>query len=211
MASCDVCQRHKYDTLAPGGLLQPLPVPTQVWADLSIDFIFGLPRAQGKDTIMVVVDCLMKFAHFIPLGHPFTGKEVAQCFVEKVVRLHGFPSSIVSDRDRLFLSSFWSELFKAVDTRLKYSTAYHPQSDDQTEVVNRCLEAYLCCFTSEKPTQWLPWAKFWFNSTYNSSTCMTPFQALNGRDPPTIFRGETSPYKVEEVRRLTAERDDILA
>ena len=88
--------------------------------------------------------------------------------MEEVVRSHGFPASIVYDWDRLFLSNFWSELFKAAGTKLKYSTAYHPQSDGQMEVVNRCLEAYLHCFASEKPTQWpkrLPWAEFWFNST----------------------------------------------
>ena len=112
LAACQTCQKNKYEALAPGGLLQPLPVPNMVWAEIFMDFIPGLPKAKGKDTILVVVDRLSKFAHFIALAHPFTAKEVAQIFILVVVRLHGFPQVIVSDRDQLFLSCFWAEMFK---------------------------------------------------------------------------------------------------
>jgi hypothetical protein len=213
VASCEICQQNKYQTLSPAGLLQPLPIPTQVWKDISMDFIEGLPRSHGKDTIFVVVDRFTKYAHFIALSHPFTAKSVAEVFVQEIVRLHGFPATIVSDRDKLFLSHFWTELFKLAGTKLKFSTAYHPQTDGQTEVTNRCLETYLRCLTGAKPrlwVKWLGWAEFWFNSNYNSSTRTTPFKALYGRDPPQLVKGTTIPSSVEEVNKLTEERDTIL-
>ena len=211
--ACDTCNRNKYQSLSPGGLLQPLPIPSQVWEDLSMDFIEGLPRHQGLDTILVVVDRFTKYSHFIALAHPFSAKDIAEIFIKDVVKLHGFPSSIVTDRDKIFMSTFWMELFKLSGTKLKFSTAYHPQTDGQTEVINRCLETYLRCFAGTKPKQWsrwLAWAELWFNTTYSSATNTTPFRALYGRDPPTLIRGEISPSPVEEVNHMLAERNLIL-
>lgn len=111
----------------------------------------GVYPSKGKDTILVVVDRLTKYAHFILLSHPYTAPEVAAVFLQEVVRLHGFPATIVSDKDSLFLSQFWKELFKASGTQLKFSTTYHSQTDGQTEVVNRCIEAYLRCLTGSRP------------------------------------------------------------
>ena len=116
-----------------------------------MDFIEGLPISNGHSVIMVVVDHLSKYAYFIPLKHPFTAASIAKIFVANVVRLHGIPTSIVSDRDKVFISSFWQILFQLQGTQLCMSSSYHPETDGQTEVVNRVLEQYLRCFVGLQP------------------------------------------------------------
>lgn len=166
----------------------------------------------GVDTIMVVVDRMTKYAHFFALKHPYTAKEVATAFVKEVVKLHGFPNTIVSDKDRVFISTFWTELFRMAGTKLRYSSAYHPQMDGQSEAVNKCLETYLRCFTRSKPKQWpkwLTWAEYWYNTNYHGAIQMTPFEALYGRDPPTLLRGGNE-STVMEVHTLMDERNHML-
>jgi hypothetical protein len=100
--SCVICQKNKTEALQPAGLLQPLEVPRQVWADIAMDFIEGLPKVHGKSVILTVVDRFSKYAHFIAMSHPYNAATVARAFFEGIIRLHGFPSSIVSDRDPVF-------------------------------------------------------------------------------------------------------------
>jgi hypothetical protein len=210
---CDVCQRQKYMATSPGGLLQPLPIPNQVWEDVSMDFITGLPKSKGYDAVLVVVDRLSKYVHFIPLKHPYTAKSIAEIFCKEVVRLHGVPLSIVSDRDPVFISNFWQELFRLQGTKLKLSTAYHPETDGQTEVVNRCLETYLRCFITDQPKTWVlwvHWAEFWFNTTFHSATEKTPFEIVYGRPPPLIQRWVQGETRVEAVQRDLVDRDEAL-
>ncbi|GMI65616.1 hypothetical protein HRI_000230900 [Hibiscus trionum] len=140
---CSTCQRNKTDLIHPRGLLQPLPIPESTWSSISMNFIEGLPVSRKRDVILVVVDRLTKYGHFIALAHPFTAKNVAQSFMENVFKFHGLPGNIICDRNKVFMSVFWQELFGKLGVKINPSTAYHPQTDGQTEKVNQCLEAYL--------------------------------------------------------------------
>lgn len=111
VAACEICQQHKYFTLAPAWPLRPLPIPEKVWEDISMDFIEGLPKPEGIDSILVVDDHLSKYGHFIGLKHTFTIPSVAAMFIKEVVCLHGTLKSIITDKDTVFMSKFWSELF----------------------------------------------------------------------------------------------------
>ena len=191
------------------GLLQPLPVLDTTWQVISLDFIEGLPLSASFNCIMVVVDLLTKYSHFIPLKHPFTAVGVAQSFFSTIYRLHGLPQSLVSDRDRIFTSHFWSELFKLADVKLCHSSAYHPQSDGQIERVNQCLETYLRSFVHACPTKWSSWltaAEFWYNTCTHSTTGRTPFEALYGY-PPRLLPVALGSTANEEVTQSVSGRD----
>lgn len=126
VSSYDVCQRAKVETLSPTRLLQTLPIPCQLWDDITIDFIEGLSTFNSKNTIFMMVDHLSKSTHFLPFAHPFTIKIVAEKFIEGMVKLHGMLRTIISDQDLVFISNFWHEFFKLSGTQLKVSSAYHP-------------------------------------------------------------------------------------
>jgi hypothetical protein len=178
-----VCQHNKGEIVKSLGTLHPLLIPPAIWKDISIDFITNLPKSGNKSVIMVVVDRLSKYAHFCAFQHPFTTSTMAQIFMDQVFKLHGMSHSIVYDRDPTVTSNFWQELFKIQGTELHLSTAYHPHIDDQMEVVNKCLETYLRCFASEKKNQWAQWLpldEWWYNTSYHTTTCMTPFEAVYG-------------------------------
>lgn len=184
--SCMICQQAKAERVLSPGLLQPLPIPSEPWEMASMDFIDGLPLSHNYDCILVVVDKLIKYSHFIPLKHPYTASKVADVFVDNIYRLHGMPLTLISDRDPVFTSVFWQAVFKATGTKLNMSTAHHPETDGQTERVNQSIECYLCCFISAHPKQWSKWlslCEFLYNSNWHSSLGKSPFEVLYGRQP----------------------------
>jgi hypothetical protein len=137
VARCDSCQRIKAEHQRPAGLLQPLLTPQWKWDEIGMDFIVSLPRTRtGYDSIWVVVDRLTKAAHFIPVKTTYNNAVLAELYMSRIVCLHGIPKKIVSDRGTQFTSHFWQQLHEALGTHLKFSSAYHPQTDGQTERTN---------------------------------------------------------------------------
>jgi hypothetical protein len=143
VALCDVCQRVKAEHQRPAGLLQPLKVPEWKWEEISMDFIVGLPRTRdGYDSILVIVD-LTKVAHFIPVKTTYSGAQLAELYMSRIVCLHGVPKKIISDRGTQFTSPYWKRLHESMDTKLNFSSAYHPQTDGQTDRTKQVLEDML--------------------------------------------------------------------
>jgi hypothetical protein len=189
--------------------LQPLPIPEGAWQDISLDFIEGLPKSDGYSVILVVVDRFSKYAHFIPLKYSLTTQQVAQVMLNLVVKLHGIPKSMVTDRDKVFTSLFWKELFKLWNTTLLTSTAYHPQTDGQMERVNQCLEMFLRCSVHSTPRKWkawLPLAEFCYNTSYHTSLGCTPFKALYGYEANVVSATMIPATEQRSVQQMLTDR-----
>ena len=183
---CTICTIGKMTKQTTGQYL-PLPVPDSPWQEISHDFVLGLPRTRRQlDTILVVVDTFSKMAHFIACSRTTDAAHTARLFFNEIVRLHGVPHSIVSDRDVRFTSIFWKILWHLLGTTLKFSTAFHPQMDGQTEVTNRSLGNLLRCLVQENSASWddlLPRAEFAYNASSHRATGFSPFQIVTGRNP----------------------------
>jgi len=182
-ATCQIAKSH----LLPQGLYTPLPVLTQPWVDVSMDFILDLPRTQqNKDSIFVVVDRFSKMARFISCNKTNDATHIAELFLKEVMRLHGIPRSIISDRDTKFLSHFWVTLWKKVGTKLKCSMTCHPKTDGQTEVTNHTLRTLLRALIklrSKASDLLLPHAEFAYNKAPNKAIGLSTFKVVYGLDP----------------------------
>ncbi len=187
--SCPACQVHKASTSAPLGLLHPLPAPEHRWESVSMDFIAPLSTTKsGHDAMMVVVDRLTKMIHAIPTTVTATAQQVARLYFDNVFRLHGLPTSVVSDRDPKFTSEFWSALSKLTGTHLAMSTANHPQTDGQTERANRTLIEMLRAYVTPHHDDWDEWltpVEFAYNDSVHATTGHTPFFLNTGQHPHT--------------------------
>jgi transposase InsO family protein len=150
VVSCDTCARSKAPRHRPHGELQNLPVPARKWSQLTMDFVTDLPPSghEAHDTILVVVDRYTKMAHYIPVRKGITAAQLAKVFLQNIVRLHGIPDGIVTDRGSIFTSRFWSTLCARLQIQRKLGTAFHPQTDGQTERQNQTMEQYLRAYMS---------------------------------------------------------------
>jgi len=210
---CDACQRNKNRTEQPAGKLMPNSIPDKAWTHISADFITKLPLAQGYDSILVVVDRFTKMAHFVPTTEKTTAEGLARLFRDNVWRLHGLPESIISDRGPQFAAGLMRELNELLGIKTKLSTAFHPQTDGQTERINQELEQYLRMFIDHRQEQWPEWlgtAEFAYNNKVHTGTKVSPFQANSGQDPRMGFElrkkgryegAEKFAKKMEEVQR----------
>lgn len=197
---CTVCQRTKGSKQLPSGKLKSLEVPHKPWSEISMDFIEQLPESSGFDSILVVVDRLTKWAIFIPTNTSLTSSGLAEILIDRLISQHGLPSAIVSDRGSKFTSKLWRYFTSRLGINLRLSTAFHPQTDGQTERINQILEQYLRIFTSYNQDDWstlLPQASLAYNNSLHSATKLSPFFANFGYHPRIL--DELKPTNDPEV------------
>lgn len=190
--SCDKCNKSKAARHAPYGELQPIPPPERAWQTVTMDFIVKLPKSKepmtgvSYDSILVIVDKLTKYAYYIPYMESSDAKDLAYMFFKTVIAQHGLPTKIISDRDKLFTSNFWKCLMETMRIKQNLSTAFHPQTDGQTEIMNQILEQYLRCYVNYQQNDWVEWlplAQWAYNSANIENIGMSPFRANYGFDP----------------------------
>ncbi|XP_077429679.1 uncharacterized protein LOC144056607 [Vanacampus margaritifer] len=205
--ACSVCARNKTSTRSRMGLLQPLPIPSRPWAEISLDFVTGLPLSKGKTTVLTVVDRFSKMVRFLALSKLPSAKETAEVMIKHVFRVYGFPRDIVSDRGPQFVSRFWKEFCRLIGAKASLTSGYHPEANGQSERLNQQLETGLRCLVSQNPASWskhLVWVEFAHNSLPTSATGLTPFKCVFGYDPP-FFSNLESEASVPSAHALNGE------
>lgn len=198
--NCHHCKRVKASREPPTGLLKPLPIPLKPWTSISMDFVTQLPDSDGFDCILNVADRLSKQRHFIACHSDIDARTLGDLFIEHIFRLHGLPDDIISDRGPQFASAFWKQVCTRLGIDRRLSTAYHPQTDGQTEIFNAVMEQYLRAFVNHNQDNWrelLPMAEFTANNHVSASTKLTPFQVMQGFNPR--FDANTAPITQEKA------------
>jgi len=202
---CDLCLRMKAQRHKPFSELHPLAIPEARWDVVSVDFIVELPDSHGFNATMVVVDSVSKRSHFIPTHTMITALGSARLYLQNVWKLHGLPNSMLSDRGPQFMAEFMHKLYHLLGITISSSTAYHPQSDGQTECVNQELEQYIRIFISERQNDWdtlLLLGKFAYNNHIHALTQHTPFFLDTGRHPRMGFEPNQHSLKLEAVNEF---------
>ena len=195
--SCGQCQMTKTSNQRPAGLLHSLPIPWKPWSSIAMDFAGPFPRVGEFDYLWVVLCRLSSMVHLIPVTTTLTATKAADHFMSEVVRLHGLPDSIVSDRDTKFTSKFWTELHRLLGTRLKMSTAFHPQTDGASERMIRKVSQILRSVVKPDQTDWvskLPMVEFACNASKNASTGLAPFEIVYWHMPHMVQEVPATAY-----------------
>jgi hypothetical protein len=220
--SCGVCQTTKTDNRRPQGLLHPLSVPHRPWGSIGMDFVGPFLEANGYDYCLVVICRLTSMVHLLPITKTIKASEVTFLYLSQIVRLHGMPDSIVSDRDPKFTSAFWQELQRLLGAKLRMSTAFHPQTDGATERAIRIVSQILRAEVSPDQKNWyekLPMVEFAINSSISASTGFAPFELNYGYLPRMMAKLGANPEVPKGVRQfaetaalnLVAAHDAIIA
>jgi hypothetical protein len=218
--NCDTCNRSKTGRHQPYGELQPIPVPEKAWETVAMDFITKLPKSKEPltgtlyDSILVITDKLTKYAYFLPYKEESTAEDIAYTFIRVVISQHGVPKQLISDRDKLFTSKFWKALMKALGLNHTLSTAYHPQTDGQTERLNQTLEAYLRSYINYQQDNWvelLATAQMSYNNSPLESTGVSPCFANYGIEQPlAIYQGlSTNPAANHKAENMVTIQNEM--
>ena len=212
VTNCDTCAKAKHSRHKPYGKLQSPAMPGEAWSSIALDFIVKLPASKepltgvSYDSILVIVDRLTKYTHLIPYKEASTAEDLAYTFIKTIIANHGMPGEIISDRGTLFTSQFWQSLTDQLGAKHKLSSAYHPQTDGQTERTNQTIEQYLRCYLNHEQNNWvklLPLAQFAFNNCA-SVTGISPFYANYGKHP-NISRDPKGLKPISEKANVTVE------